>query len=44
LLAQPPPPALAVRTREALDRIVKLYEGWGKKEEAAKWRARLSDQ
>ena len=40
LLAKPPPASLARRTRDALDRIVKLYEAWGKKDEAAKWRAK----
>jgi tetratricopeptide (TPR) repeat protein len=33
-----PPDAHAVRKREALDRIVKLYEAWGKLELAAEWR------
>jgi tetratricopeptide (TPR) repeat protein len=28
------------RMREALDRIVKLYEAWGKPEKAAEWRAK----
>jgi eukaryotic-like serine/threonine-protein kinase len=27
------------RLSEALDRLVELYDAWGKKDEAAKWRA-----
>ena len=30
------------RTREALERIIFLYEQWGKPDQAAKWRARLA--
>jgi hypothetical protein len=29
--------------REALDRIVKLYEAWGKPDKATEWKARLRD-
>jgi serine/threonine protein kinase len=42
LLAEPPPAAMRRRTGDALDRIVELYEMWGKNEEGAKWRAKLS--
>jgi tetratricopeptide (TPR) repeat protein len=35
-----PPEPLTVRKREALERIVKLYEAWGKPEKAAEWRAK----
>ncbi len=38
-----PPDPLLFRKREALERIVKLYEEWGKPDEAAAWRARLSE-
>ncbi len=33
--------AQEVRLREALERIVKLYESWGKPDEAATWRAKF---
>ena len=33
------PAAIALRKREALDRIVRLYESWGKPEKLAAWRA-----
>jgi tetratricopeptide (TPR) repeat protein len=37
--------ALAGRPRrEATERLVKLYEGWGKPDDAARWRAELSRQ
>ena len=36
------PPNAKVRLTEALDRLVHLYDAWGKPEEAAKWRAKLS--
>jgi hypothetical protein len=29
------------RLREAAERVVHLYEGWGRPEEAAAWKARL---
>jgi hypothetical protein len=35
-----PPDRLAARRREALERVVKLYEAWGKREQAAEWKAR----
>ncbi len=35
-----PEPA-KVRLREALERLVQLYEAMGKKDEAAKWRKEL---
>jgi tetratricopeptide (TPR) repeat protein len=35
-----PPEDLGVRKREALERLVKLYEAWGKPEKAAEWRAK----
>jgi hypothetical protein len=33
-----PPFPMQGRKGEALDRIVKLYEAWGKPEKAAEWR------
>jgi hypothetical protein len=30
-----------VRLTEALERLVQLYDGWGKRDEAARWRAEL---
>ena len=35
-----PPKRNAHRKREALERIVKLYEAWEKPEKAAEWRAK----
>jgi hypothetical protein len=35
------PPAGRPRLPEAAGRVVGLYEGWGRPEEAAEWRARL---
>ena len=35
------PMAWRHRRRQALERIVDLYEAWGKPEEARTWRARL---
>ncbi len=35
-----PPPAQP-RLTDAADRVVKLYEAWGKPEKAAEWRAKL---
>jgi eukaryotic-like serine/threonine-protein kinase len=29
------------RLLEAADRVVRLYEGWGKPEEAAEWKSKL---
>jgi hypothetical protein len=31
------------RTIEALERLVQLYDGWGKKDQATEWRQRLDD-
>jgi eukaryotic-like serine/threonine-protein kinase len=33
------PKVAQVRLSEALDRLIELYDAWGKKDEAAKWRA-----
>ena len=30
------------RFTEAADRVVRLYEEWGKKDEATRWRAKLA--
>jgi hypothetical protein len=35
------PPGDKVRLTEAVERLVQLYEAWGKPEKAAIWRARL---
>jgi tetratricopeptide (TPR) repeat protein len=35
------PPQGKVRLTEAIERLVQLYEAWGKPEKAANWRARL---
>ena len=32
------------RLIEALERLVKLYEAWGKPEQAAEWRQRLAER
>jgi eukaryotic-like serine/threonine-protein kinase len=39
--ARIPPPGKP-RLTDAAERVVKLYEAWGKPEKAAEWRARLS--
>jgi serine/threonine-protein kinase len=39
--ARIPPPGKP-RLTEAADRVVKLYEAWGKEDKAAEWRARLA--
>jgi hypothetical protein len=39
--ARIPPPGKP-RLREAAERVVKLYEAWGKPDKAAEWRARLA--
>jgi hypothetical protein len=44
LRLEPPPPAFAGRSRETLYRIVKLYEEWGKKDQAAQWRKKLDEK
>jgi serine/threonine protein kinase/lipopolysaccharide biosynthesis regulator YciM len=36
------PPADKPRLAEAGERVVRLYDGWGKPEEAAKWRVKLA--
>ena len=40
---QPPEPA-AFRRREALERLIRHYEGWGKSDEAGRWRKVLEAQ
>ncbi|MHC4090081.1 MAG: tetratricopeptide repeat protein [Planctomycetota bacterium] len=35
------PQASEIQKREALDRLAKLYEAWGRPEQAAAWRAKL---
>jgi hypothetical protein len=34
-----PPEALRMHKRDALERIVSLYEAWGREDRAAEWRA-----
>jgi hypothetical protein len=36
------PPDAEAGLREAQDRLVQLYDAWGRPDEAAKWRERLS--
>jgi hypothetical protein len=36
-----PPPGMP-RLTEASERVLKLYEAWGKPDKAAEWRARLA--
>jgi len=36
------PPAGRLRLKEALERLVRLYDEWGKVDEAAKWKAELA--
>jgi hypothetical protein len=38
-----PPPVVAIRKRQALERVIRLYESWGKPEQAAAWKAQRSD-
>jgi serine/threonine protein kinase len=38
-----PPAVRAVRLKEVLERLVRLYEATGKKDEAAKWRKKLDE-
>ena len=38
------PPSGAIRRSEALERVVHLYESWGKPDKAAEWRAKLTDE
>jgi hypothetical protein len=37
------PPQGKVRLREAVERLVTLYDAWGKKDEAEKWRKVLEE-
>ncbi|HLN26971.1 MAG TPA: tetratricopeptide repeat protein, partial [Gemmataceae bacterium] len=37
------PPEGKVRLTEALERLVQLYEAWGKKDKAAEWRKKLAE-
>ena len=37
------PPQGKVRVREAVERLVNLYDAWGKKDEADKWRKVLEE-
>ena len=39
--AKIPPPGIP-RLAEAAERVLMLYDAWGKKDEAARWRARLA--
>jgi hypothetical protein len=39
---QSDPAAPPVQTRRALERIVQLYDAWGKKDKAAEWQAKLA--
>jgi eukaryotic-like serine/threonine-protein kinase len=36
------PPSLKPRVSEAAERVVRLYDAWGKKEKAGEWRKKLS--
>ena len=36
-----PPQEVAVPKRETPERVIQLYEAWGKKEKAAEWRKKL---
>lgn len=38
------PPQGKARVPEALERLVQLYDAWGKPEKAAEWRAKLAEQ
>jgi hypothetical protein len=38
-----PSPFRAAHLKEALERLVRLYEATGKKDEAAKWRNKLDE-
>jgi serine/threonine protein kinase len=42
-VAQIPPAVRAVRLKEALERLVRLYEATGKKDEAARWQKKLDE-
>jgi hypothetical protein len=39
--ARIPPPGMP-RLAEGADRVIRLYEGWGKEDKAAEWRTRLA--
>jgi serine/threonine protein kinase len=41
--AQSIPPQGQIRLTEALERLVQLYEAWGKKDQADKWRQQLQE-
>jgi eukaryotic-like serine/threonine-protein kinase len=41
LQAHPPPPPQAEQLGDALNRIVELYDAWGKSEKASEWRSML---
>jgi tetratricopeptide (TPR) repeat protein len=41
--AKVPPPFRAIRLKEALERLVRLYDAIGKKEEAARWQMKLDE-
>ena len=36
--------AVHLRVRQTTERLVELYEAWGKPSEAARWRAKLDDE
>jgi len=38
-----PPQAKDLRLREALERLVQLYDAWGKPDKAAEWRKKLEE-
>ena len=38
------PPQGKPRLTEALERLVQLYDAWGKADQAAEWRAKLEAQ
>jgi tetratricopeptide (TPR) repeat protein len=41
--AEIPPPVRSVRLSEALQRLVHLYDAWGKPDEAARWQKALEE-
>jgi WD40 repeat protein len=41
--AEIPPPVRSVRLTEALQRLVRLYDAWGKPDEAARWQKALEE-
>ncbi len=42
--AKMPPKEAAQRLREAVEKLVQLYDDWGRPEKAAEWRKKLTDQ